>query len=585
MYAQHWGLEQEPFSIAPDPQYLFMSLRHREALAHLLYGVAGPSTDTRAGGGFVLLTGDIGTGKTTVCRCFLAQIPNHCQVAYIFNPKLSVLELLQTVCQEFHIELDGTGAVPASVKTYVDALNNFLLRSHALGRSSVLIIDEAQNLQADVLEQLRLLTNLETNTRKLLQIVLIGQPELRGMLETPAMEQLAQRVIARYHLTSLSADETCQYIAHRLGVAGHHGPLPFNRRALASIHRLTGGVPRRINLLCARSLLGAWANGLDQVDATVVKRAAQEVFGHNTGPKFLGLARPVASRFGFAAVVVLCALAGAWWGGLFPQSESRSVTTGKTASASGTAALPSGAFARGATLTEPTAVPHPPGTNAAPAVGESTETVYAVVPQLPNHIDDAWRTLALYQKLPVDSQKPCETATQPPLQCVRSDKLTLPLLRQLGRAGILTLVAPDDTASYAVLVGLDAQRARLQMADGVSTVALSALMRQWRGQFATYWQPPPGYNAAASGTAPAMLYQTIGRQLDQAEGLSATAATTHSTLDTVLRARVQAFQRSNGLVPDGLPGPWTLMQLDIASGTPVPTAARLLPDSGLSANP
>jgi general secretion pathway protein A len=250
MYAPFFGLKQDPFSIAPDPRYLFMSERHREALAHLLYGVGG-------GGGFVLLTGEIGTGKTTVCRCFLEQIPPQCNVAYIFNPKLTVIELLQSVCDEFGISVAPHAAHAPTVKDYLDPLNAFLLRTHATGQNNVLIIDEAQNLSADVLEQLRLLTNLETSERKLLQVVLIGQPELRRMLARPELEQLAQRVIARYHLDALTAAETAQYIAHRLSVAGMTTAQPFDPRAIQRVHRLTGGVPRRINLLCDRALLGA----------------------------------------------------------------------------------------------------------------------------------------------------------------------------------------------------------------------------------------------------------------------------------------------------------------------------------------
>src|SRR6187549_2078625 len=193
MYMRFFGLKQEPFSLAPDPRYLYMSKRHREALAHLLYGVGG-------GGGFVLLSGEIGAGKTTVCRCFLEQIPKRCNVAYIFNPKLTVTELLKTICDEFRVPYRHEGPGGATVKDHLDPLNEFLLRTHAVGQNNVLIIDEAQNLSADVLEQLRLLTNLETAERKLLQIILIGQPELREMLARPELEQLAQRVIARYHL-------------------------------------------------------------------------------------------------------------------------------------------------------------------------------------------------------------------------------------------------------------------------------------------------------------------------------------------------------------------------------------------------
>jgi general secretion pathway protein A len=273
MYASFFGLRQEPFSIAPDPRYLFMSERHREALAHLLYGV-------RGGGGFVLLTGEIGAGKTTVCRCFLEQVPKRCNVAYIFNPKLTVTELLKTVCEEFRIPHPHTGIEghAETVKDYLDPINEFLLRTHAVGQNNVLIIDEAQNLSPDVLEQLRLLTNLETNERKLLQIILIGQPELRGMLAQPELEQLAQRVIARYHLQALSSRETLVYIRHRLGVAGLQGALPFDRRAAQQVHRLSRGVPRRINLLCDRALLGAYAAGRRRVDRDTVNKAAAEVF-------------------------------------------------------------------------------------------------------------------------------------------------------------------------------------------------------------------------------------------------------------------------------------------------------------------
>jgi general secretion pathway protein A len=267
MYASFFGLSREPFSIAPDPRFLFMSERHREALAHLLYGLGG--------GGFVLLSGEIGTGKTTVCRHFLEQVPQDCNVGYIFNPKLTVIELLRTVCDEFGVA--HRDEATATVKDFVDPINGFLLKAHASGRSNVLIIDEAQNLSTEVLEQLRLLTNLETSEKKLLQIILIGQPELRQMLEQPELEQLAQRVVARFHLDALSEPETAQYIAHRLSVAGLQGAIPFDEKAVRRIHRLSRGVPRRINLLCDRALLGAFVNGSHTVDSRIISRAASEV--------------------------------------------------------------------------------------------------------------------------------------------------------------------------------------------------------------------------------------------------------------------------------------------------------------------
>ncbi|HWI11028.1 MAG TPA: AAA family ATPase, partial [Burkholderiaceae bacterium] len=301
MYAPFFGLKHEPFSIAPDPRYLFMSERHREALAHLLYGVNG-------GGGFVLLSGEIGAGKTTVCRCFLEQIPRRTNVAYIFNPKLTVIELLQSVCEEFGIPPpQGTRGEP-TVKDYLDPLNEFLLKTHAVGQNNVLIIDEAQMLSADVLEQLRLLTNLETNERKLLQIILIGQPELRDLLARPELEQLAQRVIARYHLGALTEDETERYIRHRLSVAGMTVAMPFDAKAMQRVHQLSRGVPRRINLLCDRALLGAYSSGTGQVDRAIVDKAAAEVFGRGDGGApaigLTGRRRAIGSRVALAAAVV-----------------------------------------------------------------------------------------------------------------------------------------------------------------------------------------------------------------------------------------------------------------------------------------
>ena len=275
LYGAWFGLKREPFSIAPDPRTLFMSERHREALAHLLYGVQG-------GGGFVLLTGEIGAGKTTVSRCFLEQVPEGCRVAYVFNPKQTVDELLWTVAQEFGLEgpgRAGSGGGGGGSKALVDALNRYLLQVHAQGGQAVLVIDEAQALSVEVLEQLRLLTNLETSERKLLQIILIGQPELRAMVASPGLEQLAQRVIARYHLGPLSAPDTARYVQHRLAVAGLSGPLPFDAAALKRVHERSRGVPRRINLLCDRALLGAYATGRRSVDASIVERAAAEVDG------------------------------------------------------------------------------------------------------------------------------------------------------------------------------------------------------------------------------------------------------------------------------------------------------------------
>ena len=567
MYSQHFGLTQDPFSIAPDPRYLFMSERHREALAHLLFGVAAP--DSRAGtggtgggtgGGFVLLTGDIGTGKTTICRCFLEQIPGGCHVAYIFNPKLTVAELLQSICEEFHIAV--TAQTP-TLKTYIDALNAFLLQSHAAGHSCVLIIDEAQNLQSDVLEQLRLLTNLETNARKLLQIVLIGQPELRSMLARPELEQLAQRVIARFHLDALSEPESAHYIAHRLAVAGHTGPSPFDRRALQRIHRLARGVPRRINLLCGRALLGAWANGLDRVNTKVINKAAAEVFGADHLATASQTRASKAWLLGAAGLLTATALAGfALYSG---QTAPRSVSLP-------TAPVPTAAMRPAATATPVVAPPTPAASVTPPAT--AVEPIDALLPQLPADINIAWAALARHWHLAADAAaSPCAAADAvgPSLLCYRTGNLTLPLLRQLGRPGILTLQADGSAPGFAVLVGLTEQHATLQLPTGSHTVNLIALGRLWRGDFATFWRAPQGYSPATRGGGSSPALAELASQLGKLDGAPPLPpGLSPQLLDADLKTRVRDFQRAHGLKADGQPGPMTFMQLESALGTQQP---------------
>ncbi|MGC4076797.1 MAG: AAA family ATPase [Rubrivivax sp.] len=528
MYASFFGLQREPFSIAPDPRFLYMSEAHREALAHLLYGLSG-------GGGFVLLTGEIGAGKTTVCRCFLEQVPAHCDVAYVFNPKLDALELLQTVCDEFRIEVPA-GA--ATVKAYVDALNRFLLGAHAAGRHAVLVIDEAQALAPEVLEQLRLLTNLETDERKLLQIVLIGQPELRTMLARPDLEQLAQRVIARYHLPALDAAETAAYVRHRLAVAGLAGEPPFDDEALAALHRLCGGVPRRINLLADRALLGGYAQGQRRIGRAVVERAAHEVFGTTPPAPAPSRAPVVAAVLGVAALAVGTLV---WQAGRGHASAAPAATVARAATPPASAAsAPAVLVAAASAASAPTA---------------DELDAEALLARAAAREADGVRALAARWKVETAAGEPCAALAADGLACWRT-KTGLAQVRDLGRPGLLTLHGSDGRSGVVLLTGLSGEHATLAFADGgQATVDLATLATLWRGEFATLWRPPPGWGAPGGA-------QALAGWLD--ERLPGRGA---------LAPRIVAFQVAHGLQPDGRAGPLTLMQILRTDGETVPRLA------------
>jgi general secretion pathway protein A len=554
MYASFFGLSKEPFSISPDPRFLFMSEQHREALAHLLYGLGG-------GGGFVLLTGEVGAGKTTVCRCFLEQVPPHCRVAYIFNPKLSVAELLQTVCGEFGIPLP---AQADSVKAHVDALNTFLLAGHAEGRQAVLVIDEAQSLSAEVLEQLRLLTNLETAERKLLQIILIGQPELREMVARPELEQLAQRIVARYHLGALTFAETQQYIQHRLSVAGPSAPLPFSAAALARIHALSGGVPRRINLLADRALLGAYAQGRQRAERSTVQQAAREVFGATRpagaaawlNTSFAALLpvqhrawRMPAALAGVAGVAVLALL----WAVLRPGGEPSALVAAVTAPAAA-----SGSASGSAPI-----VPAPGRPAPAPALAASAPAALpglaALLAAAHNNPATAWRELALRWNVAIGEGEPCAAAAQARLACYRNAAAGLAVVRQLARPGVLGL-RKGNTTVFAVLVALDEKTATLQVGSQSHVLTLAELAGAWRGDFATFWRLPPGWADTPDGGGDAAARAWLEQGLVGA-GFTAGAP---------LAERVRGFQITQGLPPDGRAGPMTVMRLNRATGVAEP---------------
>jgi general secretion pathway protein A len=534
MYTDYFNLKQQPFSIAPDPRYLFMSERHREALAHLLYGIG-------SGGGFVLLTGEIGAGKTTVCRCFIEQIPDNCRLAYIFNPKLTVEELLLTICDEFRIALPPASAGALGVKGYVDAINGYLLDSHARGNNNVLVIDEAQNLSPQVLEQLRLLTNLETSERKLLQIILIGQPELRTMLAQPELEQLAQRVIARYHLGPLSASETGAYVAHRLTVAGAHPGNPIPGSLAPLIHRLTHGVPRRINLLCDRALLGAYVENSREVTPKILRRAAQEVFA-GEGPPPGGRAA-AAPRWPLVAGGVLAgaAISAAAWQAV-PH-----------------AAAPAPARAVVATAAKPRPQP------AAKPKAENADTAPAK-PLLLATQTEALRELGALWGQQLPTEEPCQGAPKLNLRCYQG-RGGLYELRLLDRPAIIAL-HDGQKLGYAVLTGVDENSATLSVNGQRQKVSLGALATRFDGEYTTLWKVPRAFrDEVHPGDTGADVDWIAGRL---AELNSATPPRTDQPLDEATRRLLRAFQAKQNLKADGVAGPRTYMRLNQLSGVDEP---------------
>jgi general secretion pathway protein A len=532
MYTHFFNLKQSPFSIAPDPRYLFMSERHREALAHLLYGIG-------SGGGFVLLTGEIGAGKTTVCRCFMEQIPENCKLGYIFNPKLSVEELLLSICDEFGVALPPQGAGAVSVKGYVDAINAYLLASHAQAKNNVLIIDEAQNLSAEVLEQLRLLTNLETSERKLLQIILIGQPELRTMLARPELEQLAQRVIARYHLGSLSEAETGTYIEHRLAVAGATAIAPFPRKLMGLVHSLTKGVPRRINLLCDRALLGAYVENQPQVSRTILKRAATEVFAGQEAALGQSVA---AQRWLLVAAGVIGGLVVSALAWQLASHDARPVV------ATAQAAVPARAQPVAATVAAtpaPVAVPPPSSDNAA-----------------------ALRQLAGLWGLTLTDGDPCATAARANLRCLQS-KGSLEDVRLLDRPVMLKLHDDPVAPNYVLLTALDEGAATIVAAGGKpQTLSVEALSMRYDGEFATFWRAPRVWRDEVKSGDQGPDVDWLAKRLSQIYDLKKPQE--NQPLDAALRKRLTEFQTAQNLKADGVAGPKTFIRLYQLGGVQEP---------------
>jgi len=540
MYKAHFGLSEHPFSIAPDPRYLFMSGQHREALAHLLYGI-------ESNGGFVLLTGEVGTGKTTVCRCLLEQVPENVDIALILNPKLSVEELLATICDELHIRYPKGRT---SIKGFIDRLNTHLLEAHARGRDTVLIVDEAQNLSTEVLEQLRLLTNLETNSHKLLQIILLGQPELREVLARAELRQLAQRITARFHLEPLSRSEVAAYVRHRLSVAGLHERL-FSDSALNRLYRISKGIPRRINVLCERAMLGAYARDTRRVDARTLEKAAEEVDGGARKSGHLGWYVTALMATGVFALVFT--FHPGW-----PKTDS----------------LPGPA--PGDSMTSPVAAMATPDpamqqTSQVEVYEQQQSTVLAWPANKPPATSRPLAFRELFRLWHIDYAPgqdiaPCQFAETHGLRCL-SRTGSLGGLAHSNRPAILRLKEPRGREFYAVLTTLDANKATFIIDGNTVTVPNIQLMSRWFGHYTLLWRAPPGYTRDIRPGDTGKVIDWLNKALLKVQGGSTISG---DTFDERLVRSVRAFQRRNRLNPDGIVGAMTIIHLNTESGAHVP---------------
>ncbi|MBC8317027.1 MAG: AAA family ATPase [Desulfobulbaceae bacterium] len=602
MYEEYFGFTSLPFSIAPNPHYLFMSERHREALAHLLYGI-------RSESGFVLLTGEVGTGKTTICRCLLEQVPEDTDIAFIFNPKLTVEELLATICEEFGIDQQEKFN---SIKVFVDHINSFLLRSHAKGRKAVLIIDEAQNLSVDVLEQIRLLTNLETNERKLLQIIMLGQPELKEMLQRPELRQLAQRITARYHLEPLSQREVGSYVAHRLTIAEGRSKI-FPPSTLKLLYQLSKGTPRLINIICDRALLGTYVHDQDQVSTSILKKAAREVFGDIDDHPQKNRKR---SYWSLAAMFLLFSgsvLAAAYYyqnpqiGAFFIQESVSQVDVldkvepitpiDHVNPVGPVMELKEGDMAEpvepvmqmemvgleGQAM--PVAMLETPGADGdEPGIQiEISETDIRVLSRdisplewpgdksIKESAGMAYTALfASWQVpyIPGSGTSVCSFAESHNLRCLDLQG-SLDSLVDLNRPAVLTLYDDKGDRFFAALTAFHGQTATLVIGSEEKIVTIEDIGSRWFGEYSLLWTKPLEYISAIKPGDTAVNVEWLDKKLAFIQGRSPSSQNP-ITFNSDLANQVKQFQFSRNLVPDGIVGPQTIIHLNSACGINVP---------------
>ncbi len=532
MYTSFFGLNEKPFSITPDPRYLFMSERHGEALAHLVYGVT-------ESGGFMQLTGEVGTGKTTLVRTLLQnRLPENADVAVILNPQLSALEFLETICEELGIS--GVGEKGSS-KALIDALNKYLLTAHADGRRTIILVDEAQNLARDVLEQVRLLTNLETSKQKLLQIILIGQPELRELLARTDLRQLAQRITGRYHLKPLSRDETAEYIEHRLRVAGALGEI-FDGAAKRKVFNLSQGVPRLINVICDRALLGAYSHESRRVSRTLVRRAAAEISGQAYTPLLLRWATPVMVTAGVALIVF-----GAW--SLYAEREAVREPIASTVSPVMTDLPP----VKPDLYYQMPAPPDDLPQTEAPVPETTLDEQLRLAIDLTG-IETALATLLeLWGLDSHGAANACEQVLASGYECL-GQRGSWNSLRQLDRPAILTLTDGQGDSHRVVLTAIYGDRAELSIAGVTVSHGLDAVSELWFGQYLLIWKPANGVSLALVPGTQDPNVTWLRQSLAAIDERYRTEPLDSDIYDRRLGDRVREFQREHRLIVDGLAG-------------------------------
>ena len=550
MYLSFFGLNEKPFAITPDPRYLYLSERHAEALAHLLYGI-------NEAGGFVQLTGEVGTGKTTTIRSLLAQTPKNAEVALILNPRMTAPEFLLTICEEIGIGVPDSAA--ESLKDLVDILNDYLLKAHAGGRRVVLVVDEAQNLATEVLEQVRLLTNLETNTQKLLQIILIGQPELRTLLDRNELRQLAQRITGRYHLDPLSPDETVAYVRHRLRVAGATTDI-FTAPALSEVYRLSGGVPRVINVIADRALLGAYTQDKHRVDGGLVRAAASEVFGKPFAAPWLPWAGAAAAGVALVITGVLLWEFAPWTGSSEAKASTPRVASVSKSPADAVVGAGPTTATGGSALK--VSIDTPPS--------ESLNQLLAK--HRPETVpDEAFSKLfAIWGvRYTAGSEDPCTQAAAQGLECL-VQRGSFGQLRQFNRPALLMLNDEAGTAHQVLLTNLGDERAKIELGGARHEIGIGELSRYWFGDFVMLWRPATQSVKPLSVGMRGAEVRWLRESLQRLSGSSPNVPAS-DVFDADLSRQVMEFQRRNQLAVDGIAGVQTQIVLASAvSGSDSP---------------